>query len=406
MRHDLRVRIRDGSHHAMAGLCIPIPARELDMSKWIAIVSFMWLAHGAGASDLADRAEAGWRQPVVSAVSMTQALANSPASTRRLDGVDGHGDLVRVPLRVPTTQGTVAATLWLTPRCVLQHDRRLVALMPGTLANGAGYYEVDVAGFEGFDAVAVLARNGYCALAIDLPGTGASSHPADAMDLRAVDVASAVAEVARPVSLLLGARRWDVFTETGAPSPAALLLARRADVRSLVIASPFYLRFGPGSAPAFDPGLRAFAASSPYFPIDASLIGPFFGASPAPVQAVALDAILGPAPQAVPTGASFNEIAEVPFEVDPATGEFVLAFPIVDAAPARVDALLLQGSPDFVGSEAGTAALAARYGESGGGRADLVVIPGASHLMRFDAVLGDGPGSAVWSPVLAFLAAH
>jgi hypothetical protein len=50
------------------------------------------------------------------------------------------------------------------------------------------------------------------------------------------------------------------------------------------------------------------------------------------VQAVALDAILGPVPHAVPTGAAFNEIAEVPFEVDPATGEFVLAFPIVPAS--------------------------------------------------------------------------
>lgn len=378
------------------------------MQKWIALVACTLLAHGAMASEPSERGASGWQQRVAAAESVALALGRAPAAgaARGLDGIDIDGDLVRVALRVPTTQGTVAARLWLTPDCLLRHDRRVVALMPGTLANGAGYYEVAVTGFEGFDAVAVLARNGYCALAIDLPGTGGSDRPADAMDLRAADVAAAVAGVARPVSLLLGAWRWDVYAETGAPTPSALLLARRADVRSLVVSSPFYLRFGPGSAPAFDPALRAFAAASPYFPIDAALIGPFFGASPAPVQSEALDAILGPAPHAVPTGTAFNEIAEVPFEVDAATGEFVLAFPIVDAGPARADVLLLQGSPDFVGSEAGTAALAARYGETGGGYAELVVIPGASHLMRFDAGLGDGPASAVWAPVLAFLAAH
>jgi alpha-beta hydrolase superfamily lysophospholipase len=377
------------------------------MHKWIAFVVCTLLAQGAMASDRSGPKGPDWRQQVLHAEFLVLGKDRARADAARgLDAIQIEGGLVRVSLRMPTTLGTIAARLWLTPQCLLRHDRRLVALMPGTLANGAGYFEVDVPGFEGFDAVGVLARNGYCALAVDLPGSGGSGRPADAMDLRAADLAAAVAQVARPVSLLLGVWRWDVYAETGAPTPAALLLARRADVRSLVISSPFYLRFGPGSAPAFDPGLRAFAAVSPYFPIDAALIGPFFGASPAPLQSVALDAILGPAPHAVPTGPAFNEIAEVPFEVDPATGEFVLAFPIVDAAPARADALLLQGAPDFVGSEAGTAALAARYGEGGGGYAELVVIPGASHLMRFDTAYGDGPGSAVWAPVLAFLASH
>ena len=378
------------------------------MHKWIAIVMCTLLAQSATAAERADPDASRWRQRIVAAHSLTLAIAHpaTARAARSLDGIAIDGDLVRVSLRVPTRRGTVAARLWLTPRCLLRHDRRVIALMPGTLANGAGYYEVAVPGFEGFDAVAVLAGSGYCALAIDLPGTGESDHPLDAMDLRAADVAAAVAEVAQPVSWLLGAWRWDVYTETGAPTPAALLLARRTDVRSLVISSPFYLRFGPASAPAFDAGLRAFTAVSPYMPIDAALVGPFFGASPAPLQAAALDATLGPVPHAVPTGAAFNEIAEVPFEVDPLTGEFVLAFPIVDAGPARADALLLQGAPDFVGSEAGTAALAAAYGAGGGGYAEQVVIAGASHLMRFDAAYGDGPDSAVWAAVLAFLAAH
>ncbi len=378
------------------------------MRTLIAIMVWAMLAPVALATSRYDARDTGWRQQVLMAESDALASDRSRATEqgRNVEGIAVDNGLLRVSLRVPTAEGTVAARLWLTPRCVLQRDRRLVAMMPGTLSNGAGYYEVDVDGFEGFNAVGVLARAGYCALTVDLPGSGESDHPDDAMDLRAIDIATAVAQVARPVALLLGIHRWDVYTETGAPMPAALLLARRLDVRSLVVSSPFYRRFGPGSGAAFDPGFRAFVAVTPYFPIDADFIGPFFGASPAPVQASAIEAILGPVPHAVPTGTAFNEIAEVPFDVDPSTGEFVLSFPIVDAGPARADALLLQGSPDFIGSEAGTAALADRYGALGGAYAEHVVIVGASHLMRFDADFGNGPDSAVWAPILDFLARH
>ena len=370
----------------------------------IAVLVWTMLAPFALAANRSDADDSPWQQQVLAAESVALGADRSLASQYRRNAVAN--TLLRVSLRVPTSQGTVAARLWLTPRCLLQRDRRLIAMMPGTFANGAGYYEIDVPGYEGFNAASVLAQAGYCALTIDLPGSGDSDHPADAMDLRAIDIATAVAQIARPVALLLGVPRWDVYAETGAPSPAALMVARRSDVRSLVISSPFYLRFGPASAPAFDPGLRAFAAISAYFPTDASLIEPFFGAAPMAVQSVAVNAILGPVPHAVATGTVFNEIAEVPFVFDPSTGEFVLSFPIVDAGPARADALLLQGSPDFVGSEVGTAALADRYGALGGGHAETVVIAGASHLMRFDAAFGNGPGSAVWAPILDFLASH
>lgn len=378
------------------------------MRTLIAIMAWMVLAPLALATNRSDANDMAWRQQVLAAESSALAADHSRAIRygRNAGNTSIDNALLHVQLRVPTSQGAVAAQLWLSPRCLLQRDRRLVAMMPGTFANGAAYYEVNVPGYEGFNAAAVLARAGYCALTIDLPGSGHSDHPADAMNLRAADIATAVAQVSRPVALLLGVPRWDLYAETGAPSPAALLLARRADVRSLVVSSPFYLRFGPASAPAFDPGLRAFAAASPYFPTDATFIEPFFGAAPVAVQSAAVEAILGPEPHAVATGTVFNEIAEVPFVFEPATGEFVLSFPIVDAGPARADALLLQGSPDFVGSEAGTAALATRYGEQGGGYAETVVIAGASHLMRFDAAFGNGPQSAVWEPILDFLARH
>jgi len=322
------------------------------------------------------------------------------------DGLVLADGLVGLSLRLSTPQGTIASRLWLSPECLLKRDRRLVALVPGTLANGADYYHVDVPGRAGFDTVRVLAKSGYCPLAVDLPGTGESDHPADAMNLRSADNAQAVASVARPIATILGIGRWDAYSETGTGTTAALLLARRPDLRSLVLASPCYTRFGPASAQAFDPAFRAFAAVTPYFPLDPALLGLFFGMSYPDVVDGAVTGLLGPSPQAIPTGVAFNEIAEVPFTFDGTIGEFVLTDPVVAAKPAKADALFLQGSPDFVCSELGTAEMTADYGVMGGGDATLITVPGASHLMRFDAPFADGAENAFWSPILEFLASH
>lgn len=321
------------------------------------------------------------------------------------DGVAIADGMVRVALTVPTAAGNVAARLYLSRECLLKRDRRLVALIPGTLANGGGYYEVAVPGREGFHTVRVLAKSGYCALSVDLLGTGGSFRPDVGQEVDSEESALAVAAVARPVATILGIPRWDVYGETGVGTNGALLLARRSDVRSVVVSAAFYLRFGPVSGQLFDPAFRAFVAATPYLPGDPALLNLFFGAAYPDVLAAAVAATLGPAPQTVPTG-PFNEVAKVPFGFDPVAGEFVLEAPIQDAAPARADALFIQGSPDPIGSEVGTAELVAAYGASGGGEAESVTLPGASHLMRFDAPISDGPDSAFWEPFLSFLAAH
>lgn len=348
--------------------------------------------------------DAGFDDAAVQAVEtpILDAEQEMTSSQSALSAGDG---LVDIALTIPTSRGVVAANLWLSPQCLLKRDRRLVALVPGTLANGGGYYEVNIPGRPGYFAVSVLAKAGYCALSVDLPGTGGTYHPGPGQDIRTEDNAFAVAKAARPIASVLGISKWDVYGETGLGSNAVLLLAQRHDVRSATIASSFYRRFGPFSGQLFDPGFRAFVAVTPYQPLDAAFLAPFFFATLPDVQPAAIAATAGPVPQAIPTGV-FNELAEIPFTFDPSAGEFVLDEPTIEAEPARAPALILQGSPDPVGSEAGTAELVAAYGATGGGTVSEITIPGATHLMRFDAVTSDGPSSPFWSSILSFLSAH
>jgi hypothetical protein len=322
-----------------------------------------------------------------------------------LDGVSLGDGMVKVSLSIPTARGEVAARLYLSPECLLKRDRRLVALVPGSLANGGGYYELAVPGRPGYNAVRVLAKAGYCPLSVDLLGTGNSFRPEVGQDVDSSDGAFAVAAVARPVATVLGISHWDVYGETGVGNNVALLLARRSDVRSVVVTTPFYRRFGPASGMLFDPGFRGFVSSVPYLGNDPASFPPFFGNTYPDVLAAAITAVLGPAPQTIPTGA-FVELFAIPFSFDPVAGEFVLESPIQAAEPARADALFIQGSPDPAGSEAGTAEQVEAYGAAGGGEAELVTLVGVGHLMRFDAVQSDGASSPFWDSTLDFLAAH
>jgi hypothetical protein len=322
-----------------------------------------------------------------------------------LDGVSIGDGMVKVSLNIPTSRGAVAARLYLSAECLLKRDRRLVALVPGSLANGGGYYELAVPGRPGYNAVRVLAKAGYCPLSVDLLGTGDSFRPEVGQEVDSSDGAFAIAAVARPVATILGISKWDVYGETGVGNSVAVLLARRSDVRSIVVSTPFYRRFGPASGMLFDPGFRGFVSSLPYLGNDPASFPPFFGATHPDVLAAAINAILGPAPQTIPTGA-FVELFAIPFSFDPVAGEFVLEFPAQAAEPARADALFIQGSPDPAGSEAGTAEQVEVYGAAGGGEADLVTLVGVGHLMRFDAAQSDGASSPFWDTTLDFLAAH
>lgn len=313
-------------------------------------------------------------------------------------------DYTRQRLDVTTDEGGVHASVVMKQSAVSQADPRVVLMIAGTLANGARYF--DVAQGSGFCAAELLADAGFIVVMPDLPGTGESFRPADGKQADAAMSARALTRVAAVATETFGVRSGiDVYGEAGTGTYVAMLLSRETWVRTVVLSSPSYTEFGPATAMLFTPEHGALLSSLPdgYVPQNPHQVSLFFGAAEPLIRDVAVMACMGPAPQTIGAG----RLVDVMLASGPETPTTLrLARPVVPAEPARAPALVLQGTPDFVGSEAGTAELVAAYGATGGGRAELVVIPGASHLMRFDQTIGDGAGSPFWSPVLRFLRTH
>lgn len=340
---------------------------------------------------------------MVMMVLMMLGCANAPEVEVTTDGLTADHGFFRQELDVPTVEGVVHTEVVFRAGAFLRHDRRVVVLIPGTLANGAAYY--DIAQGTGYDAAEVIARENFFVVLVDLPGSGESFRPADGRDADIAMAARAVRRVSQAYRIAVGAHGGvDLYGETGVGTNVGLLLARETWVRSFAASATFYLQFGPAAGQLFDPNYYLFLDSLPtgYLPQDPAFIGFFFGAADPAIQAQAVAACVGPAPTEIGTGA-FYDIRDAGF--DPLV-PFRLASPIVDAAPAEAPALFIQGAPDFIGSESGTAEMVAAYGSTGGGEADLVVLPGASHLMRFDIGTSDGAASPFWSALRAFWAAH
>lgn len=313
-------------------------------------------------------------------------------------------DYTRQRLDVLTSEGLVHAEVVLDERAVSASDPRLIVMIAGTLANGARCF--DVARGSGYCAAEVLADAGFVVVLVDLPGTGESVRPADGRRADAAMGARAVANVVATASEMFGISRGvDVYGEAGTGTFVALLLARESWARTVILSSPTYTLFGPATATLFTPEYGALFAASPegYLPQNPHQISLFFEAAEPSIRDVAVMACMGPTPQTIGAG----RMVDLMLACGPDTPATLrLARPVVTAEPARAPALVLQGSPDLVGSDAGTAELVADYGKSGGGRAELAVLPGASHVMRFDRGLGEGPASPFWSRVLRFLRAH
>jgi len=312
--------------------------------------------------------------------------------------------LVRQSIDMWTTEGVIHTSAVYAVGARLRPTRRVILLVPGTLANGGGYYDIDRGG--GFNAAEILARNGFIVGIVDLPGSGLSYRPANGADATAERGGRAVARAALAYRIRFRVPTVDVYGETGVGGNIALLMAREDYVRAVVITAPAYVQFGPATAPTlFDPGFYGFLDSIPdgYLPQDPAFVGFFLSTADPSIVAEAVPAIVGPAPMTLGVGPYFD--LRDHGALGPSGAMLRLETPVVDAAPARADALIIGSDPDVVGDPAGTIEMVDAYGTTGGGDADALVIPGASHIMRFD-TLADGPTSLFWSAVLSYLAAH
>lgn len=308
--------------------------------------------------------------------------------------------VVRIEFDLPTTSGRIHTRVAGTLANLLRRDRDLIVLVSGSLANGASYF--DLLSGSGYNTLEILAREGYIVAAPDLPGTGENNRLADGSVVDTEFYADAIRAVSRALRLTLHTRQTFLYGETGVGSNVCLLLAREHWVRGIVVSSPAYMQFGPvGAFQLFDPGWIGFLQSMPdgYLPLAPATFAPFLVTATPEVAAAATTGLLGPAPHNVPTG----PLLEVYAHAAPdslMTGR--LATPVVAAEPAIAPALFIQGDPDLLGSVAGTEELVDAYG----GEAELVLIGGATHLMRFDDVISDGPDSEFWEATLEFLDSH
>ncbi|HJZ98282.1 MAG TPA: hypothetical protein VKE70_17345, partial [Candidatus Solibacter sp.] len=351
------------------------------------LAGLILLVATAAGTALAQTSTRGTVEPIMAAdvrQALEQADVMQPGSTGNTSATQ-QAAVFRVNTQVMTPVGRVAVRLVFTLDSLLRDDRRVIVLVPGTLANGAAYYDVQVSGFEGFDAAAVLARQSFIAALPDLPGTGGSDRPEDGRAVSIETDAMAVRAVAQTAGLVFEAPRIDIYGETGVGGNVALRLARESWVRTVTGSGMLYLEPGQATLVLFTPEFGALLDSLPggYLPQTADQIAPFFPFTPAPVREAAVAAVLGPPPGTIPTGAFYQLRAQA----NPTPPPFMVG-PIVDPRPAVAPGFFLQGDADVVAVPGDTAHLAADYGSAGGGHAISVTLTGGSHLSRYDAGVG------------------
>lgn len=206
--------------------------------------------------------------------SLLFACAAAPEVAVSTEGLTATNGFFRQGIDVPTVEGVVHTEVVFRASALLRRDPRVVVMIPGTLANGAAYF--DIAPGTGFDAAEVLASQHYVVVLVDLPGSGQSFRPADGRDADIPMAARAVRRVSVLYRAALHAHGGvDLYGETGVGTNVGLLLAREPWVRSFSASAVFYLQFGPAAGQLFDPGYYAFLDSLPtgYLPQDPAFIG-------------------------------------------------------------------------------------------------------------------------------------
>jgi hypothetical protein len=221
-----------------------------------------------------------------------------------------------------------------TLRSLGRRDRRVVALIPGTVGTTIQYDVPDA----DFSALEILARAGYHAAAIELPGLGGSSHPADGRVTDNEYNWSRVRPVLAELAWLHRVRRVDVYGETGSGTGLILLASRdRSITRTVSGAGLLYLQPGPVASVLLTQGWKGFLDSLPdgYLPTDFHFYDPFFTASDPAVR----EYLQTNLPGFYPTGLFYELYAARPGglgapDPDPTT-PIILAHALVDPLPQR-----------------------------------------------------------------------
>lgn len=300
---------------------------------------------------------------------------------------------------------TVRVSETTTSRALRAADRRVVVLVPGTIGVSRHLYE---APFPGYDAPAILARAGFVAATMDLPGFGASTGPADGTQVTGAFAAGRLLPALRRLAERHGVQRVDVYGEAGSGTGTVLHLARHPDViRTVSGAGVYYLRSGPVGTLLTSRAWKTLVldtAPDGYLRTNPALYLPFFTGSPPELQAYLARRLPGRYPTGFFHEAYARRAGGPDALLDPLPGSSFTG-PITDPAPAAVPAFFLQGGDDLVAAPGDTADLARDYGRTGGGRAQSLTLPGGTHFLRLDTA-GRGSRSSFWRALLGWLRAH
>jgi len=271
------------------------------------------------------------------------------------------------------------------------HPRRGVLLIPGPVVNAA-WYDMSV---EGYDAGKILADKGYFAFAVDLPGVGQSTGPADGRTTTTDYDLPVMREVIDQLSHREKIPKLDVYGEGGTGGVLALKLsADKSRVRTIASSAQLYKNPTPLTlAQAMNPGLIALfdqiaAPTNYYLQTVAPQYGQFVANASAEVQAYTS----ATQPGLYPLGSQY-ELIDGPL-------------PLADPTIGKVPALFMWGAQDFVAEPGDIQQLAQDYGKNHHVYSQYTEIANGGHLMRIEAASGNGPTSPFWNTYLTFLAAN
>lgn len=253
----------------------------------------------------------------------------------------------------------------------VRHPRRAILLLTTFTASS---WEIPV---EGYNAVAILARNDFFVYTLDPLGLGNSWRPDDGLRITFGENVTAARSALGFLRQLRHIPHVDLLGEGYGAAVATQLAADAGRVRSCIMTANVYKEQVAG--PATDPNFIAMLLASPDGYI---FIPPFI-----------VDTLTVGAPPAARE--YFAATQSTFFPVPSFTVTFVL--PFFDPSVARVPGLIIHGENDPFPGPHDPQDLAADYGKKG---AELVVIEDAGRGVRFE---GPEGAAAFWAEVLDFL---